>query len=412
MTIREIAIIFLLSAAAFFPAAAYNDYRVGKLDSLERVVARWTPDRIDRAGQEQLKDLNNACRDLMRGYNNYNGDKAVFYARRALAISQPRDWHYADMDALRYIGLYFYGRSEYDSAIVYFNAAVAAADKMVPGGGPAVNPGGYSEENIDDAYSMLYGTLGNLYNMKGDISKAMEYYSRAGEIFDKHGWNESNCILHYNIGETLLDEGDRNGAEKYYAKAMHYAEMSGDSMMVATAMKGYGRLYLEKGRPWKALRCIHKADEYFSRHDLEEAVARKENFEHMTIALKEQRHLLAWLLAVVTLACLLAVGMLLLSERLRRSLKQQAETSEVMEEALADLQQSRAPSGSCTPDVSGREKDIMDLLSKGYTTPQIAGALFLSPETVKWYRKKLLVKFDVANTAELVLKAKESGVLD
>ena len=63
------------------------------------------------------------------------------------------------------------------------------------------------------------------------------------------------------------------------------------------------------------------------------------------------------------------------------------------------------------PALSDRQKDILDLLTKGYTTPQIAEGLGLSPETVKWYRKKLLVKFDVANTAELVTKAKEAGLI-
>ena len=62
-------------------------------------------------------------------------------------------------------------------------------------------------------------------------------------------------------------------------------------------------------------------------------------------------------------------------------------------------------------ELSEREKEIVDLLSKGYTTPQIAEALSLSPETIKWYRKKLLAKFDVANVAELVLKARDTGVL-
>ena len=42
---------------------------------------------------------------------------------------------------------------------------------------------------------------------------------------------------------------------------------------------------------------------------------------------------------------------------------------------------------------------------------QIAEGLGLSPETVKWYRKKLLVKFDVANTAELTSTAKDLGLV-
>ena len=37
--------------------------------------------------------------------------------------------------------------------------------------------------------------------------------------------------------------------------------------------------------------------------------------------------------------------------------------------------------------------------------------MFLSPETIKWYRKKLLVKFDVPTSAALVSKAKDFGLV-
>ena len=48
---------------------------------------------------------------------------------------------------------------------------------------------------------------------------------------------------------------------------------------------------------------------------------------------------------------------------------------------------------------------------EGKTNPQIAAALFLSPETIKWYRKKLLAKFDVPTSAALVSKAKDMGLV-
>ncbi|MCR5409107.1 MAG: helix-turn-helix transcriptional regulator [Bacteroidales bacterium] len=47
----------------------------------------------------------------------------------------------------------------------------------------------------------------------------------------------------------------------------------------------------------------------------------------------------------------------------------------------------------------------------GLTSPQIADRMCLSLPTIKWYRKRLLEKFDVSNTAELISKAKEQGVL-
>ena len=63
------------------------------------------------------------------------------------------------------------------------------------------------------------------------------------------------------------------------------------------------------------------------------------------------------------------------------------------------------------PELSDREKDILDLLSKGYTAPDIAEALGLSTETIRWYRKKLIAKLEVSNTAELISTAKDLGLI-
>lgn len=58
-----------------------------------------------------------------------------------------------------------------------------------------------------------------------------------------------------------------------------------------------------------------------------------------------------------------------------------------------------------------REKSILQEVAIGRTTPQIAQDLGLSPETVKWYRKQLLVKFSASTSAEIVRKAFEMEIL-
>lgn len=58
-----------------------------------------------------------------------------------------------------------------------------------------------------------------------------------------------------------------------------------------------------------------------------------------------------------------------------------------------------------------REKSILQEVAIGRTTPQIAHDLGLSPETVKWYRKQLLVKFSATTSAEVVRKAIVNNIL-
>ena len=406
-----IIILAALTLIPAIPASAYTDHRGHNLDSLERAVARWTPDAIDRASTQDLIDINRACRDLMLGYSNINSPKSEFYARKALSISKPRGWEYATWDASKHIGQCFWAQEKYDSALFYYNEARKAIERMENGGTSPTAPERYSQAEIDDAKSSLYGAIGNLYSMQDSIPQAMSYYAKAGEIFEKYGWNSSNAVLHYNIGETWLDEGDFKAAKKAYLKALDYATAENDSLWIAAGHKGLGRLYLVQGKTGKALRELHQADEYFSNHDLEEAISRKENFEYMALALQKQKKQLSVIICAMALLVLLATGIILLGRKLRTARKEQEETAAVMEETLADLQNSKAPATEGAREISEREKEILDLLAKGYTSPQIADCLNLSAETVKWYRKKLLIKFDVANTAELVLRAKDSNLL-
>lgn len=394
--------LLLLSGIIIPTAAAYNDHRGHNLDSLERAVARWTPDALDKASDQELVQYNRACRDLMLGYNVLNGDKSIFYARKALSISRPRGWYAADSDAYRYIGQIYYGREQYDSARVYYLASLAAVDAMAAGATSPTSPEGYPEREIDDYYSALYGSIGNLYNMMDSIPQAMDYYEKAGAIFEKYGWNESNSILHYNMGETWLDEGDAHKAKAEYDKAMAFADASGDSLMIVDVWKGYGRLYMEKGQTRKSLSYLRKADAYYAAHPDFAPNFRTENLDYMKEVLSRQKKQLGMLTGILTGLVLVAIGFIVKRKKEKK--------------AVRARRSGNAPADGISPEeipaLTDREKEILDLLSKGYTSPQIAGALSLSPETIKWYRKKLLVKFDVSNVAELVLKARDGGFLE
>ena len=63
------------------------------------------------------------------------------------------------------------------------------------------------------------------------------------------------------------------------------------------------------------------------------------------------------------------------------------------------------------PALNDREVAILRLLSEGYTSSRIAAELSLSTETIRWYRKKLLLKFDADNAVALVRKATDAGII-
>lgn len=61
--------------------------------------------------------------------------------------------------------------------------------------------------------------------------------------------------------------------------------------------------------------------------------------------------------------------------------------------------------------LSDREREMLKLVAEGLTNGEIAERIFLSPETIKSYRKNLLLKLDAKNTAVLVRIAIEQKLI-
>ena len=83
---------------------------------------------------------------------------------------------------------------------------------------------------------------------------------------------------------------------------------------------------------------------------------------------------------------------------------------EVIEEAITQMGNSSGKENH-EVELTDRERQILQFIAQGKTSPQIAEKMYLSLPTIKWYRKKLLVKFEASNTADLVFKAKEKGLI-
>lgn len=63
------------------------------------------------------------------------------------------------------------------------------------------------------------------------------------------------------------------------------------------------------------------------------------------------------------------------------------------------------------PRLTKREKQILQLVAEGKTTPAIAEELSLSPLTIETHRRNLLQKFNAKNVAELLMMAVQQRFL-
>lgn len=396
---RKLLLFLLASVCISVRTYAYSDHRFHNVDSLETVMAGWTAADIAAAGETELKSVANDLDDLMYGFVNTNSVKCEYYARMLLGISQRMDWYESVQSASKVIGQIFWAKEKYDSAAFYYGLAMDSIEKMTLIEDGADGFDTYTQKDKDDALSLMYGTLGNLYSIQDSTELAMEYYSKAGALFDKYGWDSSNSVLYGNMGTTMREAGRFKEAKEYALRSLEYAKLAGDSLLVAGSCKGLGGLYLEAGKTNKAIRFLNEANKYFADHEDEELLNRIESLDYTQQVLELQKKRMLAIISLLVAVLVLGGAIIHSQKRLKQTARENSEFSEVLEETIDAIRPVRAGN---EPVLKPREKEIVDLISKGYTNADVASALGLSQETIKWYKKKLFATFGASNSAELV----------
>ncbi|OIN61051.1 response regulator transcription factor [Arsenicibacter rosenii] len=86
----------------------------------------------------------------------------------------------------------------------------------------------------------------------------------------------------------------------------------------------------------------------------------------------------------------------------------------IMQILLDDSPKNRRTSSGlgARPNLTPRESEVLNLISQGLTTQQMANQLFVSVKAVEFHRSSLLMKFGVPNTALLIKTAMELHCID
>jgi DNA-binding NarL/FixJ family response regulator len=90
-------------------------------------------------------------------------------------------------------------------------------------------------------------------------------------------------------------------------------------------------------------------------------------------------------------------------------------SKEVTETIMGSLSKKNTPKKTnmfLVPKLSRREKEVLALIVKEFTTPEIAEKLFISMKTAESHRANLISKLNVRNTAGLVRAAIQHKLLD
>ena len=71
-----------------------------------------------------------------------------------------------------------------------------------------------------------------------------------------------------------------------------------------------------------------------------------------------------------------------------------------------------APSSQAEPlpQLSDREREVLDLIARGSSNPEIARRLYISEKTVRNHVSNIFTKLQVANRSAAIVRAREAGL--
>ncbi len=62
------------------------------------------------------------------------------------------------------------------------------------------------------------------------------------------------------------------------------------------------------------------------------------------------------------------------------------------------------------PELTDREREVLDCVARGLTNAAISDQLYVSPKTVRNHVSNVFTKLQVASRAEAIVKAREAGL--
>jgi DNA-binding NarL/FixJ family response regulator len=83
---------------------------------------------------------------------------------------------------------------------------------------------------------------------------------------------------------------------------------------------------------------------------------------------------------------------------------------QVASRAMATLTSGRTAVRVPFPELSDREREVLDLLARGYDNATIARRMVLSPKTVRNHVSNVLTKLGVPDRAQAMIKARDEGL--
>lgn len=137
---------------------------------------------------------------------------------------------------------------DYENALTYFFEASDLLNRMQP------------DEQVSLRRASVFNNIGNVYQTKGDISSAAQYYEKALSIAQEAGIGRVEGIALNNLGKLyLVDIGDYPKALEYLNQGLKVRIAEGDKAEIARSYNVLSNYYLTVGDLEKAKESVKTA---------------------------------------------------------------------------------------------------------------------------------------------------------
>ncbi len=191
------------------------------------------------------KDTNrvNALCDISFTYYSINPQKGVETGVEALAIAEQLKFISGQAKANRFIGVNYYGLSNYTGAIQYYKKALVAETKLL-------NKKGMGSNLMN---------IGLIYTSQSDYGKALDYYFKSLRLFEQINFQKGLSACYGNIVLVYMETGDHDKALEFAFKALAIDKVMGNEGMQARHLGNIGVLYTNKKELDKAMQYLNEA---------------------------------------------------------------------------------------------------------------------------------------------------------
>lgn len=139
--------------------------------------------------------------------------------------------------AVNCLGIILFNKGEISKALEYYTKALKTRQEL----------------NDKKGIAGSFNNIANVYQTQADNGKAIEYYTQSLKIYEEIGdkSGEANCLI--NIGRIYREIGDNAKAIDYQERSLKIKETIGDKSGIASAYSNLGSMYLDIGDEVKSM---------------------------------------------------------------------------------------------------------------------------------------------------------------